>query len=135
MKVEYVTSPIGGGTELYISAAEYKRVNSKDGWSDRQNLIFAVRSYTQTNQSRKLLLQIRVQKKQLKKRQKHRPQKKLQQKSLLKTRRRLKKNLKTVAKQSTLKLFQETLTSTKVMTTSLKVRLFRFRKAGAIRLT
>lgn len=31
--------------------------------------------------------------------------------------------------------FQETLTSTKVMTTSLKVRLFRFRKAGAIRLT
>ena len=64
-----------------------------------------------------------------------RPQKKLQQKSLLKTRRRLKKNLKTVAKQSTLKLFQETLTSTKVMTTSLKVRLFRFRKAGAIRLT
>jgi hypothetical protein len=52
----------------------------------------------QTNQSRKLLLQIRVQKKQLKKRQKHRPQKKLQQKSLLKTRRRLKKNLKTVAK-------------------------------------
>lgn len=52
MKVEYVTSPIGGGTELYISAAEYKRVNSKDGWSDRQNLIFAVRSYTQTNQSR-----------------------------------------------------------------------------------
>lgn len=38
MKVEYVTSPIGGGTELYISAAEYKRVNSKDGWSDRQNL-------------------------------------------------------------------------------------------------
>lgn len=69
------------------------------------------------------------------KRQKHRPQKKLQQKSLLKTRRRLKKNLKTVAKQSTLKLFQETLTSTKVMTTSLKVRLFRFRKAGAIRLT
>lgn len=61
--------------------------------------------------------------------------KKLQQKSLLKTRRRLKKNLKTVAKQSTLKLFQETLTSTKVMTTSLKVRLFRFRKAGAIRLT
>ena len=66
---------------------------------------------------------------------KQRPQKKLQQKSLLKTRRRLKKNLKTVAKQSTLKLFQETLTSTKVMTTSLKVRLFRFRKAGAIRLT
>lgn len=61
--------------------------------------------------------------------------KKLQQKSLLKTRRRWKKNLKTVAKQSTLKLFQETLTSTKVMTTSLKVRLFRFRKAGAIRLT
>lgn len=52
MKVEYVTSPIGGGTELYISAAEYKRVNSKDGRSDRQNLIFAVRSYTQTNQSR-----------------------------------------------------------------------------------
>lgn len=51
MKVEYVTSPIGGGTELYISAAEYKRVNSKDGWSDRQNLMFAVRSYTQTNQT------------------------------------------------------------------------------------
>lgn len=48
---------------------------------------------------------------------------------------KVEKNLKTVAKQSTLKLFQETLTSTKVMTTSLKVRLFRFRKAGVIRLT
>ena len=42
MKVEYVTSPIGGGTELYISAAEYKRVNSKDGWSDRQNLMLSL---------------------------------------------------------------------------------------------
>ena len=36
---------------IFLSA-EYKRVNSKDGWSDRQNLMFAVRSYTQTNQSR-----------------------------------------------------------------------------------
>ena len=52
MKVEYVTSTIGVGTELHISAAEYKRVSSKDGWSDRQNLLFAVLSYTQANQSR-----------------------------------------------------------------------------------
>ena len=52
MRVEYVTSTIGVGTELHISAAEYKRVNSKDGWNDRPNLLFAVRSYTQANQSR-----------------------------------------------------------------------------------
>ena len=34
MKAEYVTSTIGKGTELHISAAEYKRINSEEGWSD-----------------------------------------------------------------------------------------------------
>ncbi len=29
MKVEYVTSTLGVGTELHISAAEYKRINSE----------------------------------------------------------------------------------------------------------
>ena len=51
MNVEYVTSTIGVGTELHISAAEYKRVNSQEGWDDRQNFIFAIRSYVQANQS------------------------------------------------------------------------------------
>ena len=51
MKVEYVTSTIGVGTELHISAAEYKRINSQEGWDDRQNFIFAIRSYMQANQS------------------------------------------------------------------------------------
>lgn len=51
MKAEYVTSTIGIGTELHISATEYKRINSEDGWSDNPNLIFAIRSYAQANQS------------------------------------------------------------------------------------
>lgn len=51
MKVEYVTSTVGVGTELHISAAEYKRINSQEGWDDRQNFIFAIRSYMQANQS------------------------------------------------------------------------------------
>ena len=51
MKVEYVTSTIGVGTELHISAAEYKRINSQEGWDDRQNFIFAIRSYVQAIQS------------------------------------------------------------------------------------
>ena len=51
MKVEYVTSTIGIGTELHIFAAEYKRINSEEGWSDNPNLMFAIRSYAQANQS------------------------------------------------------------------------------------
>ena len=51
MKAEYVTSTIGIGTELHISAAEYKRINSEEGWSDNPNLMFAIRSYAQANQS------------------------------------------------------------------------------------
>ena len=51
MEVEYVTSTIGTGTELHISAAEYKRINSEEGWSDNLNLMFAIRSYAQANQS------------------------------------------------------------------------------------
>lgn len=51
MKAEYVTSTIGKGTELHISAAEYKRINSEEGWSDNLNLMFAIRSYAQANQS------------------------------------------------------------------------------------
>ena len=31
MKVEYVTSTIGVGTELHISATEYKHINSEEG--------------------------------------------------------------------------------------------------------
>ena len=50
MKVEYVTSTLGIGTELHISSAEYKRVNSKAGWSEHPNLMFAVRSYVRENQ-------------------------------------------------------------------------------------
>ena len=34
MKIEYVTSSLGIGTELHISAAEYKRVNSESGFND-----------------------------------------------------------------------------------------------------
>lgn len=55
MKVEYVTSTLGVGTELHISAAEYKRINSEEGSNDRQNLLFVMRSYTQANQSVNLL--------------------------------------------------------------------------------
>lgn len=51
MKAEYVTSTIGVGTELHISAAEYKRISSEEGWSDNPNLLFAIRSYAQANQS------------------------------------------------------------------------------------
>ena len=50
MKVEYVTSTLGIGTELHISSAEYKRVNSETGWSEHPNLMFAVRSYAKENQ-------------------------------------------------------------------------------------
>lgn len=50
MKVEYVTSTLGIGTELHIPSAEYKRVNSEAGWSEHPNLMFAVRSYTRENQ-------------------------------------------------------------------------------------
>ena len=50
MKVEYVTSTLGIGTELHISSAEYKRVNSEAGWSEHPNLMFAVRSYAKENQ-------------------------------------------------------------------------------------
>lgn len=51
MKVEYVTSTLGVGTELHISSAEYKRIHSEDGFSDNPNLMFAVRSYVKTNLS------------------------------------------------------------------------------------
>lgn len=50
MKVEYTTSSLGIGTELHISAAEYKRVNSEAGWSEHSNLMFAVRAYVRENQ-------------------------------------------------------------------------------------
>lgn len=56
MKVEYVTSTLGVGTELHISAAEYKRINSEEGWHDHPNLLFAIRSYTQANQSTKTII-------------------------------------------------------------------------------
>lgn len=55
MKVEYVTSTIGVGTELHISSAEYKRINSEEGWSENSNLLFAVSSYAQANQSVNLI--------------------------------------------------------------------------------
>ena len=42
MKVEYITSPFGAGTELHISAAEYKRINSESGWNEHPNLMFAI---------------------------------------------------------------------------------------------
>ena len=45
MKVEYKNAVLGSGHELHISSVEYKRVNSEDGWNDRDNLIFAVDSY------------------------------------------------------------------------------------------
>ncbi len=45
MKVEYVTSRFGMGSELHISSAEYKRVCSEEDWADRENLKFAVSSY------------------------------------------------------------------------------------------
>lgn len=56
MKIEFVTSTLGIGTELHISAAEYKRVNSKEGASDRSNMIFAVKAYAIANQSTKIFL-------------------------------------------------------------------------------
>lgn len=45
MKVEYTNAILGEGHELHIPSGEYKRVNSEAGWNDRQNLIFAVKSY------------------------------------------------------------------------------------------
>lgn len=50
MKVEYVTSTLGIGTELHISSAEYKRVHSEEEWNDRVNLLFAINSYIIANQ-------------------------------------------------------------------------------------
>ena len=38
MKIEYVTSSLGIGTELHIYAAEYKRVNSEAGFNDHANI-------------------------------------------------------------------------------------------------
>lgn len=51
MKVEYVTSTLGIGTELHISSSEYRRVHCEDGYSDNPNLMFAVRSYVKANLS------------------------------------------------------------------------------------
>ena len=48
MKIEYVTSSLGIGTELHISAAEYKRVNSEAGFNDHANMLFAVKAYAVT---------------------------------------------------------------------------------------
>lgn len=45
MKVEYKNAMLGEGPELHISSAEFKRVNSEEGWNDHPNLIFAVKSY------------------------------------------------------------------------------------------
>lgn len=50
MKVEYTTSILGKGTDLHISSAEYKRVNSEAGWDEHPNLMFAVQSYVGANQ-------------------------------------------------------------------------------------
>lgn len=54
MKIEYVTSSLGIGTELHISAAEYKRVNSESGFNDHANMLFAVKSYAIANESTKI---------------------------------------------------------------------------------
>ena len=53
MKIEYVTSSLGIGTELHISAAEYKRVNSEAGFNDHANMLFAVKAYAIANESNK----------------------------------------------------------------------------------
>ena len=50
MKVEYITSSLGTGTELHISAAEYKRINTENGWHEHPNMMFAIRSYVRENQ-------------------------------------------------------------------------------------
>lgn len=50
MKVEYITSSLGTGTELHISAAEYKRINTESGWHEHPNMMFAIRSYVRENQ-------------------------------------------------------------------------------------
>lgn len=55
MKVEYVTSILGIGTELHISSTEYKRINSEEGWNDHPNLLFVVKSYALANQSVNLI--------------------------------------------------------------------------------
>lgn len=54
MKIEYVTSSLGIGTELHISAAEYKRVNSESGFNDHANMLFAVKAYAIANESTKI---------------------------------------------------------------------------------
>lgn len=50
MKVEYITSSLGTGTELHISSDEYKRISSESGWNEHPNLMFAIRSYVRENQ-------------------------------------------------------------------------------------
>lgn len=50
MKVEYITSSLGTGTELHISAAEYKCINTESGWHEHPNMMFAIRSYVRENQ-------------------------------------------------------------------------------------
>ena len=54
MKIEYVTSSLGIGTELHIYAAEYKRVNSEFGFNDHANMLFAVKAYAIANESTKI---------------------------------------------------------------------------------
>lgn len=54
MKIEYVTSSLGIGTELHISAAEYKRVHSESGFNDHANMLFAVKAYAIANESTKI---------------------------------------------------------------------------------
>lgn len=55
MKIEYVTSTIGIGTELHISATEYKRGNREAGFDDHSNMMFAVRAYVAVNQSTNII--------------------------------------------------------------------------------
>lgn len=50
MKIEFVTSTIGIGTEMHISASEYKRVCSEEDFNDKPNMLFAVKSYVIANQ-------------------------------------------------------------------------------------
>ena len=50
MKVEYITSSLGTGTELHISADEYKRINTESGWHEHPNMMFAIRSFVRENQ-------------------------------------------------------------------------------------
>lgn len=56
MKVEYITSSLGTGTELHISSDEYKRINSESGWNEHPNLMFAIRSYVRENQCTNIII-------------------------------------------------------------------------------